>query len=272
MVRAGLALLLVAPIAVGQAPPAAPAAQPQPQQQPMNPVLWQHLQAWEKVMGGASNFVSEKGSKTEFEQAKNFTKTFEATIWCLKPNLARMRLDRLPLANQKPDPSDFETYICDGKAVFQYEGLTRTVTQYPLGPGGGVGDNLLLEFMSGSITARQAAQRFSIEWDKPNDPTYLYLILTPLLDKDKAEFETLTLVLVRPGLPGVAGAQAYLPRVARLVKPKAQVIETWDFPNPMVNAVGPNGAPIGAGQFQFVQPGQGWKVVNAAAKPPAPRR
>lgn len=223
-------------------------------------------------MKGAANFVSEKGTKTVVVQGQNTAKTYEATIWCLKPNLARMRLDRLPPVGQKPDPNDFQTYICDGRSVFEYEGPTRTVTEYQLGANGGVGDNLLLEFMSGSITARQAGERFGINWLKPTDPTYLYLELTPRLPKDKAEFEKMTLVLVKPGLPGAAAGQAYLPRMAQLVRLNGQEVETWDFPNPLVNAQKAGGQQIGPKDFAFVQPGQGWKTVKAAAKPPAPRR
>lgn len=276
MVRAGLAALLVAPVAVGQAPQQAqpPAqAQPQVQQQQMNPALWQHLLGWEQVMKGATNFVSEKGTKTEFNARDKSTKTFEATIWCLKPNMARMRLDRVPPSGQKPDPNEFTTYICDGRAVYEYDGPTKTVTEYSLGPNGGVGDNLLLEFMSGSITARQAAQRFAIEWVNQNDPTYLILDLTPLQPNDQKEFDKMTLVLVKPGLQPPLNQLAYLPRLAKIVKPNAQAVETWDFPTPLVNAAKGGGQAIGQADFRYVAPGKEWKVSKAAraAAPPAPR-
>ena len=262
MVRAGLAVLLVAPLAAAQAPP--PAAAPARQPQPVTQELWNHLLAWEGVMKGATNFVSEKGTKTETHNVKRITKQFEATIWCLKPNLARMRLDRIPPANGKPDPNDFQTYICNGRSVWEYDGNVKTVTEYPLGPGGGVGDNLLLEFMSGSITARQAVGRFDIEWIKRDDPTYLYLVLTPHLERDRMEFEKLTLVLVRPGLAGAAGKLAYLPRIAELVKPNNEATERWDFPEPMINAAKVTGQQIGLNDFQHVKPGAGWREVKAA--------
>ncbi len=271
MVRAALAVLFVAPVAVGQVPPPAapPAAQPQPQQKLMDPALWQHLLGWEKVMQGATNFVSEKGTKTEFDARNQSTKTFDTKIWCLKPNMASMRLTRVPLAGQKQDPNEFETYICDGRSVFQYEGVIKTVTEHPLGPAGGIGDNLLLEFMSGSISARQAAQRFSIEWVKPDDPTYLILELTPLLGNDQKEFEKMTLVLVKPGLAAPLNQLAYLPRLTKVVKPNAQAIETWDFPMPLLNAAKGDGQLIVPADFKYVPPGKDWKVAKAAARPAA---
>ena len=269
MVRAGLMLLLAAPAAVGQAPPPAGGAAPQPQQRQMDPQLWGHLQAWEGVMKGANNFVSEKGTKVETNELLKSHKTCEATIWCLKPNMARMRLDRLPPPGQPADPSDFNTYICNGRSVFEYEGLTRTMTEYPLGPNGGIGDNLLLEFMSGSITARQAAERFGIEWVNQNDPTYLILELTPLEKKDQAEFEKMTLVLVRPGLAPPLNTLAYLPRMAKLMKETNNKSETWDFPAPMLNAAKAGGKPISPADFQKVEPGKDWRVKKNAPQPPA---
>ena len=262
MVRAGLCSLVVASAGLGQAPPP-------PQQKQMQPELWAHLQQWEGVMKGAGNFVSENGTKTVRDAGRKTEKVYDATIWCMKPNLARMRLDRKPPAGQPQAVGEFETYICNGKSVFQYEGVEKTVTEYPLGAGGGVGDNLLLEFMSGSITALQAAQRFAIDWARKDDPNYLILDLYPMRDGDKEEFEKLTLVLIKPGLAAPLNQLAYLPRMANIHKPNNQVIETWDFPVPLVNARQGTGAPITAKDFDYIPPDKGWKTVKAAGKQPA---
>jgi TIGR03009 family protein len=266
MASVGLAVLLAAPLAAGQAP------QPQPQQQKtMNPVLWEHLQAWERVMKGAANFVSEKGTKVEKDERLGSSKTYEAVIWCLKPNLARMRLDLVPPAGQRPDPAQFSTYICDGRAVYEYDGARSLLTEYPLGPNGGIGDNLLLEFMSGSISARDAAGRFVIDWQRPDDPNYLILDLTPVEPKDQAAFEKLTLVLIKPGLPPPLDRLAYLPRLAKLMKKNNTESESWDFPAPMINATKVKGQPITPADFQRVPPPPGWKVEKAGqARPPVP--
>lgn len=264
MVRAGVCVLVVAAAGLAQAPPA-PA--PQPERRQMDPELWQHLQRWEGVMKGAANFVSEKGSKTVRDEGKKTERVYDATIWCMKPNLARMRLERKVPAGQQPDPGDFTTYICNGKSVFEYEGGSKTVTEYPLGPAGGTADNLLLEFMSGSITALDAAKRFAIDWPRKDDPNYLILDLYPVRPEDKEEFNKLTLVLIKPGLAAPLDRLAYLPRLAKIHKPNDQVTETWDFPTPMVNARQGNGDPIAAKDFAFI-PVPGWKTAKAAPKQP----
>lgn len=106
---------------------------------------------------------------------------------------------------------------------------------------------------------------------KPGDPTYLYLELLPLRPKDQAEFDKMTLVLVKPGLPGAPAKQAYLPRMAQLVKPPGRGVETWDFPDVQANPAKKDGTPIGAADFEPLDPGPGWKVVKPAVRGPAER-
>lgn len=242
----------VAPPAVGQQPaPAVPAA------------LMAQLQQWQQVMQGAKNFATECTKTVQDTVGKRETR-YKGAIWCMKPNLARVRLEKLPAPGQQANPNEFEAYICDGRAVFAYDGVAKTVTVHPI-QNQGVGDNLLLEFMAGTMTADQVVKRFAVAElpGKANDPNYLYLDVQPLSPKDTAEFDKLTLVLIRPAL---APAQAYLPRTAQIIRKRGQEIETWDFPQPVQNA--PN---VAANAFQYVPPDKSWKVQQAQQPPAAPQ-
>lgn len=268
MPRFGLALtaaLVAATAAFAQAPPPAagqpaPVAPPPPQAAAIDPVLVAHLKGWEGVMQAATNFYAEC-SVTRKNTVLKKEATYTGSIICLKPNLARMRLDKRA-AGAKPDPNDYTAYICTGKEVYEYDGLAKQVTEYPL-RNGGVGDNLLLEFMAGALTAKAVAERFELRHLQPNDPTYIYLEIKPRLPRDKAEFESMILVLFRPGIPKWQQA-AYLPRTVVIRKQNGQEEETWDFPQPVVNAQG-----VKSADFVFVPPPKDWKVQKAAG-PGAP--
>src|SRR6266702_3326538 len=53
-------------------------------------------------------------------------KDYTGSILCMKPNLARLRLD------YATDPRDFEAFICNGKSVYAYNGLQKTITEHKL--------------------------------------------------------------------------------------------------------------------------------------------
>jgi TIGR03009 family protein len=174
---------------------------------------------------------------------------------CLKPNMARMRLEGKPAPGQKADPNDYVAYICTGQEVYEYDGNAKVVTVYKLN-NGGVGDNLILEFMSGALKARDVVQRFDLKLLK-QDQNYAYLEIKPRLPRDQAEFESMILVLFQPNLPQ-AGHLAYLPRT--VVMRKRDQEETWDFPQPTVGAQG-----ITKDHFKFVPVPKelGWKTQQA---------
>jgi TIGR03009 family protein len=218
-----------------------------------------HLNGWEKVMKGATNFYAECSLKRNNLLLKKETE-YTGTVMCMKPNLARMRIDKKPAAGQKQNPNDFEAYICTGQAVYQYDGNAQQVTEHKL-PNGGVGGNLLLEFMSGNITAAQAVARFDVKTLK-QDQHYVYLDIRPRTDRDKGDFEAMTLVLFQPTVPGMG----YLPRTVVMRKPLGQEEEVWDFPRPAVNV--PKG--IEKEHFQFVKPVDGWKFQPDTRQPAAP--
>jgi TIGR03009 family protein len=219
------------------------------------PELVAHLTAWEKVMQGASNFYCKDVTKVHKNLITKKEMTEAGEIMCLKPNMARMRMEKKPAPGQKADPNEYIAYICTGQEVYEYNGAEKVVTVYKLN-NGGVGDNLILEFISGSLKAADVARRFDLKLLK-QDEHYVFLEIKPRLPRDQAEFETMILVLFKPNLPQ-APHLAYLPRT--VVMRKRDQEETWDFPQPTVGAQG-----ITKDHFKFVPVPKelGWKTQHA---------
>ncbi|MGL6095851.1 MAG: TIGR03009 domain-containing protein, partial [Fimbriiglobus sp.] len=285
MRRAGLvltAVLFAAPAVFAQIPPAVPAdrvpvpgagtpvgltpggvpvglpvaAGVAPAPTPVDPAIVAHLDAWQRVMKQTTNFYAEATMTKRHLILKDKVTAYTGTIMCLKPNLARMRIEQKPPAGEKPDPNSYMAYICTGQAVFEYDGAAKQVTEFPLN--GGVGDNLLLAFISGALTAEGIMQRFDLKLVK-EDQHYVYLEARPRLPRDKQEFETMTLVLFRATVPQLA----YLPRSVVMRKSNGQEEEHWDFPQPRVNVEG-----IKPEHFQPVAPPKDWKVQRQQAQQP----
>jgi hypothetical protein len=63
----------------------------------------------------------------------------------MKPTFAVLRLDNAG----DPKKQDYEAYICDGKAVYAYSGLAKTITEFELPKAGAGVDNLMLDFLAG---------------------------------------------------------------------------------------------------------------------------
>ena len=280
MPRAGLALTLVlaaAPaLAQGPQPPAGQPVQPgaripipgadnQPGLPPgtapqVDPKLLAHLNAWEGVMKNANTFYAEV-TRVRKNLLLKKEKAMSGSVICQKPNLAVMRLEGKTAPGQKPDPLDYEAYICTGREIYSYDGPQKTVSMIPL-RGNGVGDNLLLEFMSGTLKAKDVIERFDIKLLK-EDPNYVFLELGSRLPNDKAEFQTMILVLHQPGIPKHENL-AYLPRTVVIRKNNNQEEESWEFPSPLINVK------LQAGAFQYVAPPQDWKLQKVQAPPAAP--
>jgi len=276
-----LAILAVAPVAFAQVPqppagqlvPGTPAGRvPNPGGEApiglppaVDPILRSYLDGWEKVMKGAENFyVTGTMKRTDLLLKKE--STFETTIMCMKPNFARLRIDKLPAAGGQKNPNDYSAYICTGQAVYEYDGNAKQVTEYKL-KNGGVGDNLLLEFMSGTLTAEQAIKRFTMKTLKV-DQHYIYLEIRPIPgSKELSDFQTMTLVLFQPAVPGMG----YLPRTVVIRKGNGQEEELWDFPQPRANLPKDQ---VKLDYFQAIPLNQlpaGWKVQQAPQAPaPAP--
>ncbi len=234
-----------APVA-GQSPlpPAAPIAKADPKLDP-------YLVEWEKKMANVVNLRTEIGL-TRTDAVFKKPASFSGVVLCMKPNYAVLRLDN------KSDKDDYEAYICDGKAVYAYNGIAKTITAFKLPQAGAGVDNLMLDFLSG-MKAKDVKERFDITLFK-TDENYIYLDIKPLLGKDQREFKHLRLALYGPG-PKTA-AFAYLPAQVYMHKPNDDT-EVWMFTNPQVDVKG-----VEPKHFQFVEiKAPGWKFQEA---PPVP--
>ena len=255
------------PPAVAPLPGGRPLPAGQPQPAAVDPVALQHLNGWEKAMGGVKTFAVE-AVMTKKDRGTDRSEKFAGKIWCMAPNLTRLNLEKQLPPTAKANGEEFTAFISDGKVVYHYDGAAKTVTVAKLGPNG-AGNNLLLDVMSG-MTAANALARFEVTSLQPKDPkdVYLYLELKPRFKEDKGEFEVMQLILIPPT---VGGGRAYLPRKVTVTKPGGQLVEEWDFPDPKVNPPGTPENPKGivADHFQWVEPPKGWKVQRADP-PPAP--
>ena len=215
-----LSLILSATPLLAQAEAAPPPLTPEQ-------ILERHLMNWQTRMSDITSY-STQCTHTQTEVTYSKETKFTGQIICMKPNLAWMRLDRIqpaPRPGETPPPAPFTAYICNGKSVYEYSSEAKLVNEYPL-TDGGVGDNLLLEFMSGSLTAEEVMQRFDMKHLKPNDPHYLYIELKPRLPKDKAEFSSMVLVLYNH----LQKDMMYLPRTVVITGKNGQTKEEFNFP------------------------------------------
>ncbi|MCI0703699.1 MAG: TIGR03009 domain-containing protein [Planctomycetia bacterium] len=251
-----LAAMLIA-VSVGLAQPAVP-GQPLPPPAPpapkADPKLDGHLAEWEKKMVSVNNLFAEitlKRTDTLRKQDKQYT----GSVLCMKPNFARMRLTYT--ANDK----DYETFICNGKAVYHYAGLEKTITEFKLPEKGAGVDNLMLDFLAG-MKAKDVKERFEITLFK-TDEHYVYFDIKPRLGKDQREFKHMRLALYGPG-PKTAKF-AYLPAQVYMLKPNDDV-EQWSFTNPRLDIPG-----VAAKEFAFV-PIKEFKFQQAPPQPgPMPK-
>lgn len=242
----------LAPVSTPPAPPVAavgPAALP--------PALVNHLNAWEARHKQVQNLYTDcELVKRDLLTRKE--KVLTGKIMCMKPNLAWLKIEA------KGNPADFEAYICDGKSVFAYEAGTKTVTEHriPKANPTSVGDNLLLEFMSGAMSADDVTKRFDLALVKEEE-FYVHIRVKPRLPRDLQEFESLTLVLHGPKTAGMG--LDYLPKVVILRGNNGQTEEQWTFVKPMANV-----AELRKEHFQYAKPPQGWQVkpAQAAGSPP----
>jgi TIGR03009 family protein len=251
-----LSVLLAASVVSAQPPavpgrPVTPAPPPAAAAKAPDPRLDAHLDAWEKKMSGVVNVrteISLKRTDVVFKKDTNYT----GVVLCMKPNLAVLRLDNAA----DPTKTDYEAYICDGKSLYVYEGLKKTVTEIKIPQNQAGVDNLMLDFLAG-MKAKDAKQRFDISLFKTDD-YYIYLDIKPLRPADQREFKHLKLALYGPG-PATAKF-AYLPAQVFMLKPNDDT-EVWKFTNTQIDLAG-----VDAKAFKFV-PIPGWKQQQAPQQP-----
>ena len=223
---AAVILLALPAVSPAQAPPAAPAAVARP---PADPVLVAHLRAWQQVMGQAKTFYAEC-TKVQRNTNRKTEEVYKGQIACMKPGLARVRMEQQPPPGERPDPNACETYICTAQAVYLYSTSDRLLTEFRFVPGQPP-RNLLLEVMSGGLTAQAALDRFDMKVLQ-EDQYFVWIKIDPRLPDDMADFATMQLVLSKPN----PGAPGYLPRKIVITKDHLnQDIEEWSFPNPAID-------------------------------------
>jgi len=250
-----LAALLIAGTVGWAQPPAIPGAPVvgQPPAPKADPKLDPHLAEWEKKMANVINLRTEV-SLTKTEPVFKKTANYSGLVLCMKPNYAVLRLDN----TGDPTKTDYEAYICDGKAVYAYNGVAKTITAFKLPQAGAGVDNLMLDFLAG-MKAKDVKTRFDITLFKTDDH-YIYLDIKPLLGKDQREFKHLRLALYGPGQ--ATAKFAYLPAQVYMLKPDDST-EVWKFSNPQVDLPG-----VEPKLFEYKKiEDKAWKFQEA---PPAP--
>lgn len=251
MRSAALAALLVAVSASAQ-PPAVPGGPPiPPPAAPADPKLDGHLAQWEKKMGGVSNFrtvINLTRTEDTFKKKTNFT----GVVLCMKPNFAILRLDN---ANDEKK-IDYEAYQCDGKTLYVFDGLKKTVTRVKLQQNQGV-DNVMLDFLGG-MKAADVKRRFDIKLFQ-EDANYVYLDIKPLQPADQREFKQIRMALYKDG-PATA-KWAYLPAQVFLLKPSGDT-EEWKFSETQIDIAG-----VKPELFAFTKAPAGFELKDAPATP-----
>jgi TIGR03009 family protein len=242
-----VALLVPATVVLAQPPvPGQPA-------KAADPKLDAHLVEWEKRMAGAKNLWAEvalKRTDAVFKKDTNYT----GTALCMKPNLARLRLDNAG----DPTKVDYEAFICDGKAVYAYNGVQKTITQFDIPQNQPGADNLMLDFLAG-MKAKDVKERFDVA-PANTDEHYVYLDIKPRRPADQREFARLVLALYGSG-PKTA-KWAYLPAQVNVYKPNGDE-EQWRFTDPKVDVPG-----VDAKAFQFAEiKDKGWTFQKAPPQP-----
>jgi TIGR03009 family protein len=221
--------------------------------QPADGKLDAHLTEWEKTMSAVTNFRFELELK-RIDATFKAARTYSGTILCMKPNLARLRLD---YTGDKTG-ADYEAYICDGKAVYEYNGLGKTVTEWklpdPTKPAAGATDNLMLDLLAG-MKAKEARARFDMSLFQVNKQL-VYIDVKPVLAKDKAEFVQIRLALCAPETEW-----AYLPAGVSIAKPNGDT-EQWMIKKAQTNIPG-----IAANVFKYEKL-EGYKEQQGL--PPSP--
>ncbi len=215
-----------------------------------------HLLIWEKTMADIKNLRVDI-TRTTVDKVYNKEKKWFGPLLLMKPNFAILRLDY----SGDPTKQDYEAFLCDGKSLYHYQGLEKTISEFKFpnpatNPGAGT-DNFMLDFLSG-MTAKDAKARFDLALIK-EDPNYVYLSIVPKLGKDQQNFKMLTMALFGPKTKF-----PYLPCKMLMQNPNGDS-ETWDFAQPQINIPG-----INESAFKYVKVA-GFREIPAQPPPPPNR-
>jgi TIGR03009 family protein len=184
-----------------------------------------HLAAWAKAVDARKNIRCEVTLRRICPVALVFKgeTTYHGSVLIAMPDKYRLRLDNAA------DSKDFEAFICNGKSVFAYNGLQKTVTEYK--PGGwlylGLDEFPAFSAISG-VVVNGLVNRFDVNLFK-EDQHYIYLDLKPKREKDKQDFQRIRLALYGP-----KSGFAYLPAQIYILRPNGEA-EQWRLSKPKVD-------------------------------------
>jgi TIGR03009 family protein len=237
--------------------PAQPAPPPVTAAKPVDPGVEAILTDWEKRVAELSNVRTEillKRTDAAFKKETNY----KGVVLWMKPNYAVMRLDNTDDATK----ADYEAYICDGKSVYVYNGLTKTITEIKLPPEGlfhwlSASNNSMFALLT-EPKAKEITERFDVTIFK-SDEHYVYLDIKPLRADDRKEFQHLRIALYNAKLE----KYAFLPAQVYVLRPNGDS-EAWKFINPQVDIPG-----VAPANFAFV-PVKGWSGGKLPPPPPLP--
>lgn len=189
------------------------------------PKLDTHLAAWEKAIGSATSirldFTLRRHAAGGLLEGES---KYSGSLLAMRPNHIRFRIDNDAACR------DFELYIHNGKSLFAYNGLQKTVTELKQ-------DHwfyerfrqlALLELLCAK-TAKELRSRYDVRLMK-EDADYLYLELRPLSGKMVGDFKRLRVALYQPRHRQFA----YLPAQLFMIHANDET-EQWKFSNSVTN-------------------------------------
>ncbi len=282
-----IAMTVAAQVDAQQAPPGYPAAQPSaqapPQQGPAQPAAppqaaaparspAQPLQAPFTLAPNEQAEVNRVLKAWEHSSAQ--VKTFECTFtrWQYNAMFDNGNKPVAPIVSHgvlkyaAPDKGLFrvdgdrpEQWICDGKAVFEFNYQRKELVEHRLPPQlqGKAIVNGPLPFMFGA-QAESLGHRYYVRIRPQANPNQIFLEAYPRFQQDAANFHHLDLIMnVGPSLQ---------PTAVQIYEPSAQNRTVYEFKNPLVNFKDPLSF-LKGDPFQARAPAMDWRrVLDEAPK------
>ncbi len=228
------ALFLVVPGVFAQQP-----AQPPPLNLPANDPLPVLLQQWEQQMK-AIKAIEATVTRTQTDKVDDTKTVFEGTAKLLRPDRADLYLKK------QGNPQVYERFLLTGNFLYEFLPKQKLIRIHQLpqkAAGQPVIDDNFLGLLFG-MSAQQALRRYELQLvPKPEDKNYYYIIVTPRLAADKAEFIKARLVLWQ---------NSFLPRQIEFVESNGNPI-LWE-----ILRIDPN-ARLGPNDFQPPALPAGWQ-------------
>jgi TIGR03009 family protein len=216
------------------------AQQPQPAP-PLNPAVPDPLpgllQQWEQKMKGIKA-IDATIERTQTDSVTNDKRVFAGTAKLLRPDRADLFL------KMKDNPQVYERFLLTGTYLYEFvpkQQLIRVHTIPQRAPGQPAVDDNFMGLMFG-MSVQETQRRYQLELVK-TDANYHYILVSPRLPADKAEFNKARLVL---------WSQSLLPRQVEFIQNNGDKIN-WDIQSINTNPK------LGPTDFQLPQLTRGWQ-------------